>query len=347
MGVFSSADRDGHTHVLYGADDVSGLKAIVAIHSTALGPALGGTRFFPYPTEAAALHDVLRLSQGMTLKNAAAGLDHGGGKAVIIGDPRIIKTEALMRAYGRLIESLGGRYVTAEDVGTTAQDMEWVSAETRWVAGTSTAHGGSGDPSPATALGVFSSLVAAADYTFGSPDLAGRRVAVQGVGKVGHAYVGLLVEAGAEVLVADVWEPAVDRAVEDFGVKAIPHEEILFADVDVVSPCAMGEVLNATTIARLNCQLVVGSANNQLAHDDDANRLVARGIVYVPDFVANAGGVINVADELHGYDADRVMHKVRGLGERTTNILESARTLSITPNEAAIRMAMARIEAAG
>ena len=221
MGVFSSADRDGHTHVLYGADDISGLKAIVAIHSTALGPALGGTRFFPYQTDDEALHDVLRLSQGMTLKNAAAGLDHGGGKAVIIGDPRIIKTEALMRAYGRLIESLGGRYVTAEDVGTTAQDMEWVSTETRWVTGTSTAHGGSGDPSPATALGVFSSLLAAADYTFGSPDLAGRRVAVQGVGKVGHAYVGLLVEAGAEVLVADVWEPAVDRAVEEFGVKAI------------------------------------------------------------------------------------------------------------------------------
>ncbi len=169
---------------------------------------------------------------------------------------------------------------------------------------------------------------------------------MQGVGKVGHAYVGLLVEAGAEVLVGDIWEPAVDRAVEDFGVKAVPHEEILFTDVDVVSPCAMGEVLNANTIARLNCRLVVGSANNQLAHDDDADRLLARDIVYVPDFVANAGGVINVADELHGYDAERVMRKVQGLGERTKNILESARTLSITPNEAAIRMAMARIAAA-
>lgn len=347
MGVFSSDDRDGHTHVLYGADDVSGLKAIIAIHSTALGPALGGTRFYPYRSDDEALHDVLRLSQGMTLKNAVAGLDHGGGKAVIIGDPRIIKTEALMRAYGRLIESLGGRYVTAEDVGTTAQDMEWVRGETRWVTGTSASHGGSGDPSPATALGVFSSLVAAAQYTFGSSDLAGRRVAVQGVGKVGHAYVGLLVEAGAEVLVADVWEPAVDRAVEEFGVKAIPHEEILFTDVDVVSPCAMGEILSADTIPQLNCRLVVGSANNQLAHDEDADRLLANDIVYVPDFVANAGGVINVADELHGYDKDRVMSKVRGLGERTKDILESAKGLSITPNEAAIRMAMARIEAAG
>lgn len=345
MGVFSSADRDGHTHVLYGADDESGLRAIIAIHSTALGPALGGTRFYPYASDDEALRDVLRLSKGMTLKNAAAGLDHGGGKAVIIGDPRQIKTEALLLAYGRLIESLGGRYVTAEDVGTTIEDMECVRRETRWVTGTSTSHGGSGDPSPATALGVFSSMVAAAEYTFGSSDLAGRRVAVQGVGKVGYAYVGLLVEAGAEVLVADVWEPAVDRAVEDFGVKAIPHEEILFVDVDVVSPCAMGEVLSADTIPRLNCRLVVGSANNQLAHDDDADRLLDQGIVYVPDFVANAGGVINVADELHGYDRDRVMRKVRGLGERTKDILESARTLSITPNEAAIRIAMARIEA--
>ncbi|MBK5267449.1 MAG: Glu/Leu/Phe/Val dehydrogenase [Acidimicrobiia bacterium] len=345
MGVFSSADRDGHTHVLYGADDASGLRAIIAIHSTALGPALGGTRFYPYTSDQEALRDVLRLSKGMTLKNSAAGLDHGGGKAVIIGDPRQIKTEDLLLAYGRLIESLGGRYVTAEDVGTTIEDMECVRRETRWVTGTSSVNGGSGDPSPATALGLFFSLQAAAGYVFGSTDLRGRRVAVQGVGKVGMDYVGLLVEAGAEVLVADAWEPAVDRAVERFGVKEIPKEDILFADVDILSPCALGAVFDVQSIPKLNCRLIVGSANNQLATDADAQRLAERNIVYVPDFVANAGGVINVADELHGYKPERAIAQVQGLGDRTLAILESARALSITPNEAAVRMAMARIEA--
>lgn len=345
MGVFSSADRDGHTHVLYGADDASGLRAIIAIHSTALGPALGGTRFYPYASDDDALRDVLRLSKGMTLKNAAAGLDHGGGKAVIIGDPRQIKTEALLRAYGRLIDSLGGLYITAEDVGTTAEDMEWVSRETRWVAGTSSVNGGSGDPSPATAVGLFSSLQAAAGFVFGSTDLAGRRVAVQGVGKVGMDYVGLLTEAGAEVLVADTWEPSVDRAVDRFGAKEIPKEDILYADVDILSPCALGAVFDADSIPKLNCRLIVGSANNQLATEEDARRLADRGIVYVPDFVANAGGVINVADELHGYKRERAIAHVQALGDRTLSILESARELSITPQAAATRMALARIEA--
>ncbi len=346
MGVFSSADRDGHTHVLYGADDASGLRAIIAIHSTALGPALGGTRFYPYTSDDEALRDVLRLSKGMTLKNAAAGLEHGGGKAVIIGDPRQIKTEALLLAYGRMIESLGGRYITAEDVGTTIEDMEWVRQETKWVTGTSSANGGSGDPSPATALGLFASMQAAAGYVFGSTDLIGRRVAVQGVGKVGMDYVGLLVEAGADVLVADTWEPAVDRAVERYGVKEIPTQDILFADVDILSPCALGAVFDVKSIPKLNCRLIVGSANNQLASDADAQRLAERDIVYVPDFVANAGGVINVADQLHGYDRERVMAKVLELGHRTTEILAAADSLAITPNAAAIRMANERIKAA-
>lgn len=344
MGMFSSVDRDGHTHVLYGADVASGLRAIIAIHSTVLGPALGGTRFYPYKTDAEALRDVLRLSKGMTLKNAAAGLDLGGGKAVIIGDPRQIKTEALLRAYGRLIDALGGRYITAEDVGTTTQDMEWIRRETRWVTGTSSVNGGSGDPSPATAIGLFSSLRAAAGYVFGSNDLAGRRVAVQGVGKVGMDFVGLLVGAGAEVLVADVWAPAVEAAVDRFGVKEVPTDDILYADVDIVSPCALGSVFDSQSVARLNCQLIVGSANNQLASDDDAVRIADRGIVYVPDFVANAGGVIHVADELGGFERERAMARVRSLGERTLEILESASHLSITPHEAAVRMATARIE---
>lgn len=222
-----------------------------------------------------------------------------------------------------------------------------MSRETRWVTGTSSENGGSGDPSPATAVGLFSSLQAAAGYVFGSTDLAGRRVAVQGVGKVGLDYVGLLAEAGAEVLVADVWEPAVDRAVERFGAKEIPKEDILYADVDILSPCALGAVFDARSIPKLSCRLIVGSANNQLATEEDALRLAEQGIVYVPDFVANAGGVINVADELHGYKRERAMAHVRALGDRTLAILESAKERSITPHAAATQMAMERIEAIG
>ncbi len=345
MGVFSSADRNGHTQVLFGADDATGLRAIIAIHSTELGPALGGTRFFPYETEADALKDVLRLSRGMTLKNAAAGLDHGGGKGVIIGDPATLKSEGLLRAYGRLVDSLNGRFVTAEDVGTTAEDMEWVCRETKWAAGMSSVNGGSGDPSPATALGLFSAVQATAEYVFGSGDLAGRRVAVQGVGKVGYHYVGHLVEAGAEVLVSDVWQPAVDRVVEELGVKQVPTADILSSDVDILSPCAMGGVFHAESIGRLNCTVIAGSANNQLATDAEADRIAARGIVFAPDFVVNAGGVINVEDELHGYRLDRATAHVKDVGRRTLAVLEAAEARSVTPNQAAVDMAMGRIAA--
>src|SRR5690606_29488076 len=258
MKVFDAVVGEGHEQVVFGSDPVSGLKAIIAIHSTALGPALGGTRFYPYESEEEALDDVLRLSKGMTYKAAAAGLDLGGGKAVIIGDPRTDKSERLFRAYGRLVDSLGGIYITAEDVGTTAEDLTYIRRETRWALGLPVAEGGSGDPSPVTARGLFAAARATAKHRWGDPDLAGRRVVVQGVGKVGSAFVRLLVEARAEVMVTDAYPPAIDRAVKDFGVKPVEPEDALSIPCDIFSPCALGGVLNGDTIPRLECEAVVG-----------------------------------------------------------------------------------------
>lgn len=343
MGVFSSADRIGHTHVLYGADDESGLRTIIAIHSTALGPALGGTRFYPYASDEDALRDVLRLSRGMTLKNAAAGLDLGGGKAVIIGEPREMKSERLLRAFGRIVDSLNGLYITAEDVGTTPADMAVIARETKWVAGQTALEGGSGDPSPLTALGLFSSLQAVAEHLWGLPDLAGKSVAVQGIGKVGYHYVNLLTQAGAKVYVTDVFTPAVDRAVSEFGAIAVQPGEFMSLEVDILSPCALGGILNEETIPILNCRAVVGSANNQLASDKDAERLMDRGILYAPDFVVNAGGVINVAEELRGYQGERAEARVRQLQSRTKEILAVSAERQITPHQAAVDLAVERI----
>ena len=347
MGVFEAVAGDGHEQIVYGYDQVSGLQAIIAIHSTALGPALGGTRFFSYESEAAALEDVLRLAKGMTYKAAAAGLDLGGGKAVIIGDPREDKSERLFRAYGRIVDSLQGRYITAEDVGTTTFDMDTVRRETRWALGVSVALGGAGDPSPITARGLFAAARAVAQNLWDDSDLAGRRFAVQGVGKVGSAFVQLLVEARAEVVVTDAYEPAITRAVEIYDVKAVAPEEIYEVDCDFFSPCAMGATLNEKTIPLLSCRAIVGSANNQLATDEDADRLADRGILYAPDFVVNAGGLINVYDELHGYSKTRALHRVDGIYEATRNILETAEEHGIHPNEAAVRVADERIREIG
>jgi leucine dehydrogenase len=347
LGVFAAVAKDGHEQILYGYDKISGLRAIIAIHSTALGPALGGTRFFPYPSETEALEDVLRLAKGMTYKAAAAGLDLGGGKAVIIGDPRAHKTERLFRAYGRIVDSLQGRYITAEDVGTTTTDMDIVRRETRWALGASVALGGAGDPSPVTARGLFAAARAVAQKLWGGSDLAGRRFAVQGVGKVGAAFVQLLVEARAEVMVTDAYEPAIHEAVENYGVKPVDPEEIYRVDCDFFSPCALGAGLNEETIPMLNCQAVVGSANNQLATDEDAGRIAARGILYAPDFVVNAGGLINVYDELHGYSRTRVMHRVDAIFDATLKILETADEHDINPNQAAIKVAEDRIQEIG
>ena len=347
MGVFDAVASEGHEQILYGYDQVSGLKAIVAIHSTALGPALGGTRFFPYQSEDDAVEDVLRLAKGMTYKAAAAGLDLGGGKAVIIGDPRQAKSERLFRAYGRIVDSLQGRYITAEDVGTTTADMDIVRRETRWALGSSVALGGSGDPSPVTARGLHAATRAVAHELWGDSDLAGRRFAVQGVGKVGSAFVQLLVESRAEVIVTDAYGPAIESAVETYGVKPVDQDEIYEVDCDFFSPCALGAGLNAKTIPMLNCRAIVGSANNQLATDEDAHRLADRGILYAPDFVVNAGGLINVYDELNGYSKTRALHRVDSIFEATMNILQTAEEHGINPNEAAVKVADDRIKEIG
>ncbi len=347
MGVFDSVAGDGHEQVLFGFDPVSGLKTIIAIHSTDLGPALGGTRFFPYETEDDALVDVLRLAKGMTYKAAAAGLDLGGGKAVIIGDPHTDKSERLFRAYGRIVDSLQGRYITAEDVGTDVADMELVRRETRWAVGIPVPEGGSGDPSPATARGLFAALEAVSERLWGTEDLAGRRVAVQGVGKVGHAFVRLLVEARAEVIATDAYEPSLRRAMDDFGIKGVEPDAIYDIDCDVFSPCALGAVLNEETIPRLSCRAVVGSANNQLATDADADRLAARDILYAPDFVVNAGGLINVYEEMRGYSRTRAMHRVDSIRDATRRILECAEREGLNPHVAAVRVAERRIDEIG
>ena len=345
--VFDEVAREGHEQILYGHDRVSGLKAIIAIHSTALGPALGGTRFFPYESESDALEDVLRLSKGMTYKAALAGLDLGGGKAVIIGDPATDKSERMFRAYGRIVDSLGGRYITAEDVGTTTADMDLIRRETRWAMGNSVAEGGAGDPSPVTARGLYAAARATSQMLWNDGDVAGRRFAVQGVGKVGTAFVQLLVEARAEVIVSDSYEPAANSAVENYGVKSVEPEDILSVDCDIFSPCALGASINEQTIPILNCRAIVGSANNQLANDTDADRLQEREILYAPDFVVNAGGLINVYDEMHGYSRIRALHRVDSIYDTTLKILKTAKSLGVTPNQAAMRVAEERIQTIG
>ena len=345
-GLFERMQRDGHEQVVWCAHGPTGLRAVIAIHSTVLGPALGGTRFRAYASEEEALADVLRLSRGMTYKAALAGLDLGGGKAVILGDPRRVRSDDLLRAYGRFVHSLGGRYVTAEDVGTDQADMDVVRQVTPHVTGASASLGGSGDPSPATALGLLHALHAVVAHAFGSASLEGRHVVVLGVGKVGSALVGHLVAAGAKVSVADIDATRVHAMVRHHGARAMGVDEALTADADVLSPCALGAVLDAASIARLRCRAVCGSANNQLAEVDDARRLADRGILYAPDYVVSAGGIVNIAEELAGYDRARAAARLAGIGTTTARVLADAARLGITPLAAADRLAEARLHAA-
>jgi len=332
--------------VHFGEDKASGLRAIVAIHSTTLGPSLGGTRFYPYRDEHAALVDVLRLSKGMTYKAAAAGLAQGGGKAVIIGDPAKLANDDLFRAYGRFVDGLAGRYITAEDVGTTVANMEVVATQTSFVSGLPMSNGGSGDPSPATARGVVAAIRAVSDHLWGTDDLHGRRVAIKGVGKVGIALVEMLSARGVELMVADVNEKATDAASRDFGTKVVPVDEIHRIDCDIFSPCALGADLNEISIDQLACAAIVGSANNQLAVDSDAERIAARGILYAPDFVVNAGGIINIAAEIGGYSTEKSDHMVDKIYDNLTEVLAAAADLGISTEEAAKHVAESRIEAA-
>jgi valine dehydrogenase (NAD+) len=339
----------GHEQVVYTADEDSGLRCIVAIHSTALGPSLGGTRFYPYPSEEEALVDVLRLSQAMTYKAACAGLTLGGGKAAIIGEPEGVKSEALLRAYGRAVESLGGRYITACDVGTYPADMAVVGEETRWVTGMDEAHGGSGDSGVTTAFGVFTGVQAVAQHLWGSQDLQGRHVAVQGLGKVGGRLAEHLAEAGAKLTVADVDQDRVDRVAAAHGAEAVEPGEIVEVDADILSPNALGGVLNQDTIPRLQVAAVCGGANNQLATIDDAERLKERWVLYAPDYVVNAGGLIQVADELSpaGFSPERTLHKARQIGVTLRKIFVLADDRGVTTELAAEHVAEERIAAVG
>ncbi|MGZ4626256.1 MAG: Glu/Leu/Phe/Val family dehydrogenase [Kineosporiaceae bacterium] len=339
----------GQEQVVFCSDRPSGLRAIIAIYSTALGPALGGTRFYPYPTEEAALADVLNLAKGMAYKNSLAGLDLGGGKAVIIGDPRTDKTEQLLRAYGRFVESLGGRYLTACDVGTFNSDLDVVARETRYAHGRSEAYGGCGDSSVLTAFGVFQGMRAAAQHCWGEPSLAGRTVAVAGVGKVGSHLVELLVGDGADVVVTDV-DPAAVQAVRARypQVVAVPDTATLIrTQQDVYAPCALGGALNDETVDALTAQVVCGGANNQLAHPEIAGKLQARGILYAPDYLVNAGGVIQVEDERHGFSFARAQTKAAGIFDVALRVFHTADEQGISPADAADRLAEERMREIG
>ncbi|MEV4784778.1 Glu/Leu/Phe/Val dehydrogenase dimerization domain-containing protein [Streptomyces tuirus] len=341
------SDQGGHEQVVLCQDRASGLKAVIALHSTALGPALGGTRFYPYATEAEAVADALNLARGMSYKNAMAGLDHGGGKAVIIGDPDEIKSEELLLAYGRFVASLGGRYVTACDVGTYVADMDVVARECRWTTGRSPENGGAGDSSVLTAFGVYQGMRASAQHLWGDPSLRGKRVGIAGVGKVGHHLVEHLRAEGAEVLITDVREEAVGRilAAHPTGVTAVADTATLIRaeGLDIYAPCALGGALNDDTVPALTAKVVCGAANNQLAHPGVEKDLADRGILYAPDYVVNAGGVIQVADELHGFDFDRCKAKASKIFDTTLAIFARAKEDGIPPAAAADRIAEQRM----
>ncbi|MDQ3991217.1 MAG: leucine dehydrogenase [Actinomycetota bacterium] len=344
MSVFAQLANE-YEEVVFFNDPPTGLRAIVAIHSTALGPALGGTRFYPFESEEDALHDVLRLARGMTYKAAAAGLDLGGGKAVIIGDPRRDKTEELFRAYGRFIDSLAGRYITAEDVGTERHDMDLIRRETRWVTGVSKRLGGSGDPSPVTAYGVFQGIRAAAQEALGRNTVEGLRVTVQGVGKVGYHVVKHLVQDGARVTVSDVTVDAVARVVNEFGVDTVEPDKAHAVDCDIFVPCALGGIIRDDTIPELKCRVVAGAANNQLQRPEHGDALAELGILYAPDFVINAGGLINVSDELEGYDPERALSRVESVYRNLREVFRLARQEGISTAAAAEQLAVDRIAA--
>jgi valine dehydrogenase (NAD+) len=346
--LFEAGSGD-HEQVVFCQDKPSGLRAIIAVHSTALGPALGGTRFHPYPSEEDALADVLHLSHAMSYKNALAGLDHGGGKAVIVADPTRDKTEVLLRAYGRFVQSLGGRYITACDVGTYVEDMDVVARESEFVTGRSVAHGGAGDSSILTAFGVFQGMRAAAEHVWGTPTLSGRRVGVAGVGKVGRLLVDHLRADGAEVIVADVNERAIERVRAAHPEVAVAPTTVALVSepLEVYAPCALGSALDDPTVAALSAKIVCGGANNQLEHPGVEKLLDERGILYAPDYVVNAGGVIQVADEIEGFDFERAEARVARIFDTTREIFKLAERDGVPPAVAADHLAERRMADVG
>ncbi len=336
---------NNHEQVVFCNDNATGLKAIIAIHNTVLGPSLGGTRMWNYNNEMEALNDVLRLSRGMTFKSSVAGLNLGGGKAVIIGDAKKLKSEALLRRFGKFIDSLGGKYITAEDVAMSSRDMEIIHMETDHVSGLPENMGGSGDPSPVTAYGVYVSMKASAKEIWGNDSLSGKKVLVQGIGHVGESLVEHLTKEGAKVFVNDISDERVKAAVTKYKAETVAADKMFDLDIDIYAPCALGASVNDDTLGKLKCKIICGAANNQLAdekkHGDMAKQ---KGILYAPDFVVNAGGIINVYYELEGYVRERAMAHAEKIYDTTWNLFQMAKAENITTNQAAIRLAEKRIE---
>lgn len=344
-GIFYDLNSYGHEQVSFFHDRDTGLKAIIGIHSTVLGPSLGGCRMWKYNDEQEALRDVLRLSRGMTYKAALAGLNLGGGKAVIIGDSRQDKTDEMLKVFGRAVDSLGGRYITAEDVGMTVRDIDTIRTVTNHAVGGSN-EGGSGDPSVMTAFGVFQGMKAALKAAGMGESLEGLRVAIQGVGNVGYHLCSYLSAAGAELVITDIYPNQVEKVVQEFGADVVSPDQIYSTNCDVFAPCALGAILNARTIPQLKCKIVAGSANNQLETEKDGFDLYNRGITYAPDYAINSGGLVNVAAELEGYNYKKVMDKVATVYDTIAEVLERSKREDIPPHEAADALAEQRLDEA-
>lgn len=341
------ADKE-HEQVVICSDPETGLKAIIAIHNTTLGPALGGTRMWNYESEDAAMRDVLRLSRGMTYKSAISGLNLGGGKAVIIGDPHTEKTEALFRAFGRFVDGLGGRYITAEDVGMTEKEMEWIYSETKYVTGIPKALGGSGNPSPVTAYGVYMGVKACAKKAYGSDSLEGKTIALQGAGNVASYFARHAAKEGAKLFISDIYEDKAKQLVEEVGGKLVDAESIYGLDVDIFTPCALGGVINDDTMNQFKCDIIAGGANNVLDEEDKHGQmLLDKGIIYAPDYVINAGGIINIASELEGYNEDRALQNAGNIYTTITDILSYSEEQGIPAHKASNALAEKRIETVG
>jgi leucine dehydrogenase len=345
LGHMSASD---HELVLFCNDNATGLKAIIAIHNTVLGPALGGTRMWSYKSEAEALNDVLRLSRGMSYKSSCAGINLGGGKAVIIGDSKTQKNEVLLRRFGKFVDSLAGRYITAEDVGMGTRDMEYIHMETEYVSGLPESMGGGGDPSPVTAYGVYLAMKASAKEKWGSDSLAGKKVAVQGVGHVGESLVRHLVKDGCKVTICDINQEKVKELVSDLKVEAVDLDKIYDVDMDIYAPCALGATINTDTLSRLKCSIICGAANNQLADEAiHGVEVLKKGILYAPDYVVNAGGIINVYYELEGYNRERAMAHAENIYKTTLDIFRVAKAEQMPTYAAANRIAEKRIADVG
>ena len=345
MHYFEYLSKYDYEQLVFCQDRASGLRALIAIHNTTLGPALGGTRMWNYATEEEAIEDVLRLARGMTYKAAVAGLNLGGGKAVIIGDPKKEKSEALFRAFGRYIQSLQGRFITAEDVGTTEEDMDQIYMETRYVTGISTGEGANGSPSPITARGVYKGMKAACQIAFGDHSLRGRTIALQGAGSVAYELCRLLHKEEAKLIITDLDHEKMMRIVQEFSAQPVAPEEIFAVECDIFSPCALGGVINDKTVEQFRCRVIAGAANNQLQEDRHGRELEKRGILYVPDYVINAGGLIHVADELQNYDEVRVYKKVDQIYDTILKVFQIAMREQIPSYLAANRLAEERIQA--